>query len=665
MPLQVTSKFDPFTFEELAKPVSQATAVHGELENEYQKLLSDSAQMAQYLDPTNPGDALLLKAYQAYAGKLNDAASTLSSKGVNPAMLKDLTKLKSIYASGIAPIETAYKTKLDQVKSQREAKQKDPSMQFTYDAELMPVSFYYANPGVNYNGLSLNTITKNVGDIAKGYAKQIRNNPSEWGLTAGGQQLERYIQYGLTDADIVRALNGEDPVLSSILSNIVNQSDAREYGPEVYEMAVRAAADGLREGFGEMKMEHVAYDPYKIPLSAQRLRNAQLDEMLKRKKLADGLDGTGPKGRIDITSDAGTTTSRVSVQANEAAAKVAKANVDELRKSLKAIDFYDSHQDPGEMAAFLADDMGAGAAGAKVAASDGRVAIRKENLKKNFIDKYKLNIDPSMYNSDRELADAVVIAMDRKLIEYGQAKPMTGKNYQMNLDGDAQGILRKWEGRITQGKGFESAFRLNKKDSTVNSWLKIAGHEGETLQQFVKNYNNNIDNANLNNGITLTSGKIPSVSALLSSIFDGKNTTIFFDTANYQFAINDRDKDLTLLIAPELTPMLAKMFPARMFSVQIDENTVKPVPIDLLTAANFVNQIMTDGEVKTDDFVFQDEWARVVGDEAKDYMSRYFMDLNVTDYRDDAKTRKYGNRLPDPDEYFMADDDDRDGTEEE
>lgn len=624
MPLQVTSKFDPFTFEELAKPVSQATAVHGELENEYQKLLSDSAQMAQYLDPTNPGDALLLKAYQAYAGKLNDAASTLSSKGVNPAMLKDLTKLKATYASSIAPIAAAYKAKVEQAKSQRDSKAKDSSMQFSYDAGSMPVSFFYANPGVNYDALSLNTITKNVGDIAKGYAKQILHNPTEWGLTSDGQQIERWVQYGLTDMDIQRALNGEDPMLGQIIMNAVQQSGAQGYGDEVLKMAISAAANGLREGFGEMKNQRTAYDPYKLALSEQRLRNARLDEMIKTNKLMGGSTGKD----VNIGRTVNVVPDKRNDKVNEARMKAISNDgmVNTLSDYVKL-----ARSNPSLDMSSL---------------ESGATGINKQSLDA-LITKYGLPINPDLYNDNKTLAEAVYTAINNEIESMNQTR--LGEVWQPVLDTDISRLLNSFRLKLTNGQSFTNAYNTrNKKMLSMLVKIEKLGNKGET--GYYKNIQEAVDDYNAQIKESKTGRKLTGENDFLDRLFSSNNADMTINSATQEITISDHNTGFVVTLNGSLTPLLGELGTPHLYTEGKETMAMSvPMALDIMTQYHTSKQqeimipdVSPDGEMYYKRYT--GKAVRNLYNEAQACMSDFCRKLNNTEYGKTAKNNIPGSR---------------------
>lgn len=634
MPLQVTSKFDPFTFEELAKPISQATAVHSELENEYSQLMASSAQVAQYLDPTDPGDRQLLNIYGAYAKKLNDSAGTLANKGVNPSMIKDLTKLKSIYASSIAPIENAYKAKVEQMKSQRDAKQKDSSMQFTYDAGSMPVSFYYANPGVNYNGISLNGITKRVGEIAKGYTKQLLHNPTDWGLTAGGQQIERWVSYGLNDADIQRALNGEDKMLGKIIMDAVQQSGAQGYGDNVLKMAIDAAADGLRQGFGEMKSERVTYDPYRIPLSEQRLRNAKLDEIIKTMKIrGDYIDGDGTG--VGATGGAVNIGRTVNVVPDKRNDKVNEARM----KAISNDGMVNTLGDYVELARSNPSlDMSS--------LESGATGINKQSLDA-LITKYGLPINPDLYNDNKTLAEAVYTAINNEVESMNQTR--LGEVWQPVLDNDISRLLSSFRIKLTNGSTFTNTYNTNNK-KMLSMLFKIEklGNKGGT--GYYKNIQEAVDDYNEQIKETKSGRKLTGENDFLDKIFSSNNADMTINSATQEITITDHNTGFVVTLNGALTPLLGELGTPHLYT-EGNETIAMSVPmaLDIMTQYHTSKQqeimipdISPDGEMYYKRYT--GKAVRNLYNEAQACMSDFCNGLNNTEYLKSAKTNIPGSR---------------------
>ena len=104
----ITSKFTPFTFEELLKPALMATQAHYEMEDAYTELATKANEWENLAnEQTNPE---AYKRYKIYSDDLKAQADILASRGLTPTSRKTLSQMKARYNSEIEPIKKAYES---------------------------------------------------------------------------------------------------------------------------------------------------------------------------------------------------------------------------------------------------------------------------------------------------------------------------------------------------------------------------------------------------------------------------------------------------------------------------------------------------------------------------------------------------------------------------
>lgn len=125
----VTSKFTPFTFEELLKPALMATQAHYEMEDAYTELATKANEWENLAnEQTNPE---AYKRYKTYSDDLKAQADMLASRGLTPTSRKALSQMKARYNSEIEPIKKAYEALQETNAYRDKIKLSNPSAIFT------------------------------------------------------------------------------------------------------------------------------------------------------------------------------------------------------------------------------------------------------------------------------------------------------------------------------------------------------------------------------------------------------------------------------------------------------------------------------------------------------------------------------------------------------
>lgn len=104
MNLVINSKFRPFTYDEMVKPLAQYKEAYDKLEQDYSNLTAQTEMWKDVANQTNSPEA-----YEMYQRYSNDLASVVDSfsKGMNINNRKALLNMKRRYAQDIAPIAKA------------------------------------------------------------------------------------------------------------------------------------------------------------------------------------------------------------------------------------------------------------------------------------------------------------------------------------------------------------------------------------------------------------------------------------------------------------------------------------------------------------------------------------------------------------------------------
>ena len=137
----IDSKFKPFNYDELVKPVQQATEAHIALEDKYSTMAEQANVWENIIDKDL--DPELYDQYKQYADALDASAEQLAREGLTPGSRKSLMEMRKRYSKDIVPIDTAYKRKQEEIKRQQDISDKaGGKVVFSRNAVASPLSAY-------------------------------------------------------------------------------------------------------------------------------------------------------------------------------------------------------------------------------------------------------------------------------------------------------------------------------------------------------------------------------------------------------------------------------------------------------------------------------------------------------------------------------------------
>lgn len=262
MNLVIDSKFRPFTFDEMVKPLILYKQEYDKVEKDYSDL---AAQTEMWKDIANrEKNPIAYEMYQRYSNDL--AAYTDSfSKGMNLNNRSGLLGMKRRYSQDIAPIDTAYKRQQALADEQRVARAKDPTIRYERYANNMSLDDFIEDPTADYGrSYSGALLTKQVSDAAANFKKQISEvgNLTKMGLPFQYQQM---IRQGFSPDAVFKAMAddaqaGNDQAvkyLRGIVDNVMTASGVANWADDETLREFRNFANqGLYSAIGETELKH-------------------------------------------------------------------------------------------------------------------------------------------------------------------------------------------------------------------------------------------------------------------------------------------------------------------------------------------------------------------------------------------------------------------------
>ena len=251
----IGSKFKPFSYEELLKPVMMAQEAHTAMEDEYSALSSQAEIWKNMANKETSPVAYNL--YQTFADNLDQAASTLATEGLSPTNRQSLLNVRKLYKSNITPIEQAYTKKQALAEEQRKLRGSDQTMMF--DVEVPTLSLdEFIGKDVTYTPYSGAVLIKQTAEAAKQLKDLMQSGDPKWTSILGGQYWQSKIRNGYTPEQILLTAQEDQNApkeLTSIIDNVLSANGITKDKGDLYNQARNYILLGLREVIGGEKYQ--------------------------------------------------------------------------------------------------------------------------------------------------------------------------------------------------------------------------------------------------------------------------------------------------------------------------------------------------------------------------------------------------------------------------
>ena len=257
MNIRITSKFRPFSFDELLKPMAIYKEAYDKGEEDYNSLAVQTEQWRDVANRTQSPKAYAI--FHEYEDALNKAADDFS-RGMTLQTGNQLLNLKRRYASDIMPIGKAATRKKELMEEQRKLELQDPRF-WQRNAADISIDELMENPDVTYgNSYSKKALTSEAAAIAqnlsKGLIKYGKGMPVD-------EYTNTFIKHsGLQPSDIQDYLEGKPSAVSSMLKRIHDQvlstSGIDTWGDKLTKaQATEAINKGMWSAIGESTVQTI------------------------------------------------------------------------------------------------------------------------------------------------------------------------------------------------------------------------------------------------------------------------------------------------------------------------------------------------------------------------------------------------------------------------
>lgn len=222
MILTINSQFNPFSYDELTRPLVQYKEAYDKVEQDYSTLAAQTETWKNIANQTKNPEAY--KQYKAYSDELNNVIEDFS-KGMNARNRSALLGLKRRYFSDIAPIARAYERQRDLSDKLQQAKLQNPYLETEYDVSNMSIDDFMRNPEQHWGRVANGAVVaQQVAEAAAALAQQV--NTQE-----GRNKLHRILPFtysmlqknGFTYDEVLKAMRN-DPEANNVLTGLVQNA---------------------------------------------------------------------------------------------------------------------------------------------------------------------------------------------------------------------------------------------------------------------------------------------------------------------------------------------------------------------------------------------------------------------------------------------------------
>lgn len=264
-------QFNPFTYDELARPVEQAAQAHLATQDALSQYEAQAGTIGSYIG-TGDDNANARALYDNYMQSVQNAANVLYEKGYNRDAAKALADAKARFGTDISRISQAIENREKRAAEYRQMSAKDRLLA-EYDPSTKGLDNWLADPQYgNFRHYSGETLINDAAQIGKNLAKEIRED-GQWQKILNGQYWESLTRNGASADEINEAymhvLNGtrsNNPFVNRMADAARSVFQSSGIGEWADEGTVRKAIDyimeGMTEAIGSQSRKQVANSDY-------------------------------------------------------------------------------------------------------------------------------------------------------------------------------------------------------------------------------------------------------------------------------------------------------------------------------------------------------------------------------------------------------------------
>ena len=242
--LTIGSKFNPLSFDEMAKPLIMYKQEADKLEEEMNKYEEQGDVIGSLINPTSDIEAN--KLYTTFKNNAISATNDFYNNGLNSNTRKNLLNLKRNYAENMTKIQAAYAAREAERKLQTEMRAKDPTMMFSRNANYESLDSYLTGKQPTFIPVSGDYLYQQ--GLRAGAAASSRQDISvEAKKALGNTYWQLKTEQGFTDTEALNYME-KHPMFGTIISTIKAGSNIDKLSPVDQEIASKSIINGFLTG---------------------------------------------------------------------------------------------------------------------------------------------------------------------------------------------------------------------------------------------------------------------------------------------------------------------------------------------------------------------------------------------------------------------------------
>lgn len=303
----IGSKFQPYTLAEMLVPYQTYKQEFDKREELYNTYAENAGLIGSQLDDTLDKD-LMDTVYNPYMQELNQAAATLSSKGLSSENRKTLQNLRRRFGSDIAPIKVATEARAEARKNWDKLLERDKSLMTNANPYYQAVSSYMNGKSPETYYVSGSELYGRGKALAEAFSKTLRDVPEGEALanTLGGQYYRITKQYGPDSKqmqDFMNDVADSIPELRSQVEDILSNTDIGKEGftDADKNKAKQYIIEGMKAGLsGNTEVQYLQNRNWDLIQADRRKKPEKVSTV---PKLPTFISSMGHEGNGDELSD--------------------------------------------------------------------------------------------------------------------------------------------------------------------------------------------------------------------------------------------------------------------------------------------------------------------------------------------------------------------------
>lgn len=260
--LTIGSQFDPYSFEEMIKPLQMYGEEYKRREDLYNAYAEAAGLIGADLNPELDND-ILTNTYNPYMQALSSGADTLATEGLTPGGRKQLQELRRRFGREITPIKVASEARAKARENWDKMLAADKTLMTNANPYYQGISAYMngASPDTTY--VSGNELYSRGQAMSKALSNVLRKVPSGEDLALGDQYFRIAQEKGFNSdemKDFLDRVVKTNPELESQINKIMQSSGIYNKGftPADINRAEQYIIEGMASGMsGETKVDYL------------------------------------------------------------------------------------------------------------------------------------------------------------------------------------------------------------------------------------------------------------------------------------------------------------------------------------------------------------------------------------------------------------------------